>query len=1285
MSVKGRTMKRLTISLAKSPWKGLLLTGSILAILTACGDDSSKPHGVETPVREVSTIFELGPCNADRQGDTILVLDKASEYLCSNSDWVEIATPFENGSSGNVEGSQTFSSSSSFVDNKTADSLVIKDASIMGAAHKGPFKFNSPIMLHEAALRNDSLVLTGRNYIDEVSSNKGDFVIPKVSLVSPYAVLEVRGLWKNEVSGGWSKDSMTLYALTDLSGRTEVNINLLTHLEIDRAQSLINKGYSVYAAKKQAEFEIMTAFGFATTVENAEDLKTFVSSGDAAHDANATLMAISLLFIGERNDAEIQNAINNFKRDLAEDGVWDDTQTKANMADWAEGFDGGSIRANVKSWNILDIPNYENFLTVFWNNAYELGGCASTRLGVVAQNKNEKSRNYNVHYICKITGWQKATDYEKDTYQWTNGKDGDVRKGNVTPTYYTFENGNWIVAKNENVLGLCDSKRTRELAKVDTTYFVCRNEKWNHATALEYDTYEFGVGKEGEVRVGKVNTHQYYVYENGAWRTATSTIEKDLGACVTSRESEIGKSSDTYYICKSRSWTTATALEYDTYGWTAGTEGEVRAGNVSVGWYYVYEDGSWRASAGGLENNLGGCVTSREGELGKAYETYYICKSKVWTEISEQEYDTYGWSAGTEGEVKQGDVNTSNYYVYENGRWRASTGTIENDLGACVRGRYGEVGLSDGTYYTCKENVWQNSTTLEYDTYGWNDGTEGEVRAGNVNSFAYYVYENGVWRPSANAIENSLGACVENREGEVDELKGVYYTCKANEWQNSTVVEYDTYGWDDGTNGEIRAGNISGSYYVFKQGKWVVAELENALGVCSIECEGVVEKYQGTYYICKNKSWQKASILEYDTYGWGGGTEGEVRNGVINTQAYYVYENGVWRASKNSIENNLGACVVSREGEINLIGTTYYICKSRNWQNATVIEYNTYGWEPGIEGEVRKGLVSGFYIYKNDSWQEATILEYETYGWGPGEEGEVRKGQIQSSRYFIYKNNMWQTASILEYNTYGALCPHDGEIVSGIVTSLYKYVCDADSFRMANTLEIRLNKGCVSYISGIDYVPEGQMSHYKCDNGGTWLFDVEKNLNTFIDSRDGTTYKMITIGNQTWMAENLNYNASETSYCNNCATYGRLYTWNAAVDKAEKECGYGHKCSLQKKQIQGICPDGWHLPDSTEFAILFVTVGGQSKAAKVLKSATTDWYGGGRGTDLYGFSALPTGVKPVGSSGYVGRHMTAFWTSKEADSTLARCITFNYKDDNADMDFYVKNAGVPIRCVKNEE
>jgi len=69
------------------------------------------------------------------------------------------------------------------------------------------------------------------------------------------------------------------------------------------------------------------------------------------------------------------------------------------------------------------------------------------------------------------------------------------------------------------------------------------------------------------------------------------------------------------------------------------------------------------------------------------------------------------------------------------------------------------------------------------------------------------------------------------------------------------------------------------------------------------------------------------------------------------------------------------------------------------------------------------------------------------------------------------------------------------------------------------------------------------------------------------------------------------------------------------------DCGYGKICTIPAK-VQGICPDGWHLPTRTEWNALFTEVGGKSTAGKILKSQT-GW--DGNGTDEYGFSALPAG------------------------------------------------------------
>ena len=112
------------------------------------------------------------------------------------------------------------------------------------------------------------------------------------------------------------------------------------------------------------------------------------------------------------------------------------------------------------------------------------------------------------------------------------------------------------------------------------------------------------------------------------------------------------------------------------------------------------------------------------------------------------------------------------------------------------------------------------------------------------------------------------------------------------------------------------------------------------------------------------------------------------------------------------------------------------------------------------------------------------------------------------------------------------------------------------------------------------------------------------------DERDGQTYKTVTIGTQTWMAENLNYESVD-SYCYNdsakyCAKYGRLYTWAAAMDSVGewstngRGCGYYGDCS-PTYPVRGVCPKGWHLLTKAELEMLLETVGGVQDKEKYHK------------------------------------------------------------------------------------
>jgi uncharacterized protein (TIGR02145 family) len=131
------------------------------------------------------------------------------------------------------------------------------------------------------------------------------------------------------------------------------------------------------------------------------------------------------------------------------------------------------------------------------------------------------------------------------------------------------------------------------------------------------------------------------------------------------------------------------------------------------------------------------------------------------------------------------------------------------------------------------------------------------------------------------------------------------------------------------------------------------------------------------------------------------------------------------------------------------------------------------------------------------------------------------------------------------------------------------------------------------------------------------LFNPDIDYGIMTDERDGKVYRTVQIGDQVWMAENLNFDPGQGgsgddkydwSWCynnepKNCDVGGRLYTWAAAMDSVKTGCGYGPtwRCSATLP-VQGICPKGWHLPKKVEWGTLFEAVGGSNGAGTALKS-----------------------------------------------------------------------------------
>jgi uncharacterized protein (TIGR02145 family) len=209
---------------------------------------------------------------------------------------------------------------------------------------------------------------------------------------------------------------------------------------------------------------------------------------------------------------------------------------------------------------------------------------------------------------------------------------------------------------------------------------------------------------------------------------------------------------------------------------------------------------------------------------------------------------------------------------------------------------------------------------------------------------------------------------------------------------------------------------------------------------------------------------------------------------------------------------------------------------------------------------------------------------------------------------------------------------------------------------------------------------------------GTTLTDCS----TFVDERDGKTYKYVTIGTQTWMAENLNYTPRRgNSWCyknkeSECVRYGRLYDWQTAMAGSA-----GSKTN--PSGVQGVCPNGWHLPSDAEWTELVTFVendGGCTSCAWKKLKAASNWSSGGNGTDDYGFSALPGGIfntdiadmfglnafREVGFSGY-------WWSSSDGSGMVP--AAYNRSMASSHEKIYQKDGnslkvkGHSIRCVQD--
>ena len=280
------------------------------------------------------------------------------------------------------------------------NSIAITDKTVAGVSQKGPFTKGSTVTLYE--LNFETRAQTGKSFFGKISDDKGNFSVNKIELASQYALLRADGFYRNEITGKLSSNQITLNAISDLSERDKVNINLLTHLEYERAVWLANENeMTIKDAKVEADKEIFAAFGVKYDGNHFEDLDIFGNG-----DADAALLAISVIMHAGRSESEFSLALADLAMDLEKDGKWDDAKAIAEAADNAFEADTTQIRMNMEGWNIAEsIPDFAPIVEHFWNEVYGLERCTAKREGEIKPDNNSHSRYYQKDFVCIKSHW----------------------------------------------------------------------------------------------------------------------------------------------------------------------------------------------------------------------------------------------------------------------------------------------------------------------------------------------------------------------------------------------------------------------------------------------------------------------------------------------------------------------------------------------------------------------------------------------------------------------------------------------------------------------------------------------------------------------------------------------------------------------------------------------------------------------------------------------------------------------------------------------------------------
>lgn len=234
---------------------------------------------------------------------------------------------------------------------------------IDGVSQKGPFVNGSSLTLYEL---DENFSQTGKSFNTQILDNLGSFEISNINIQNSYAKLKADGYYFNEIKNVNSSSTLTLYAISDLTNKTTVNVNLLSTLEVSRIEYLITHGSNYNSAKQQAQSEVLNIFSIHKSGIPESELLDISQDGDN----NAILLAVSLIIQGYRTEAELAQLLGDISTDIRQDGILNSSSLGSSLINDAKLLSLTNIRSNLENKYLslgasTTIPNFEKYISHF--------------------------------------------------------------------------------------------------------------------------------------------------------------------------------------------------------------------------------------------------------------------------------------------------------------------------------------------------------------------------------------------------------------------------------------------------------------------------------------------------------------------------------------------------------------------------------------------------------------------------------------------------------------------------------------------------------------------------------------------------------------------------------------------------------------------------------------------------------------------------------------------------------------------------------------------------------